>query len=144
MIRLMCLAAFFCAVAAAGFGAEGKPQPPKLWSGLSAFSPNSTSNALFTVREAERLMIGVAVVNDGATPAVFRRAETELVINGKPLDGFGDVFGEGAVWPPLAPGQSYSAALGLGKHFARPGTYKVQWRGKGFESKVLEFRVVAD
>ena len=143
MIRLMCLAGLLGAVAAAGAGDKEKP-PPKLWAGVSASSPNSTSNALFTVREAERLMIGFAVVNDGADPVPFERGETELVINGKPLAGFGEVFRKGPVWDRLVPGKPFSAALGLGKHFAKPGVYKVQWRGKGFESAVLEFRVVGE
>jgi hypothetical protein len=144
MIRLMCLAGLLGAVAAAGADNIEKPQPLKLWAGVSASSPTSTSNALFTVREVERLMIGFAVVNDGADPVPFERGETELVINGKPLAGFGDIFRAGPVWDRVIPGKPFSAALGLGKHFAKPGVYKVQWRGKGFESAVLEFRVVGE
>ena len=128
----------------AGIGAGAKPQPSKLWAGVSVSSPNSTSNALFTVSQAERLMIGFAVVNDGADPVPFERGDTELVVNGEPLAGFGDVFREGPVWDRMIPGKPFSAALGLGKHFAKPGVYKVQWRGKGFESAVLEFRVVGE
>ena len=122
--------------------AEPKPQAPKLWAGVSASSPDSTSNALFTVQDTERLTIGLAVVNDGAKPVSFERGETELIVNGKPLAGFGDDFREGPVWDRIVPGKPFSAALGLGKHFAKPGVYKIQWRGKGFESAVLEFRVV--
>ena len=128
----------------AGVGAEAKPQPAKLWAGVSASSPNVTSNALFTVREAERLMIGFAVVNDGTDPVPFERGETELVVNGQSVAGFGDAFRDGPVWARLVPGKPFSASLGLGKHFAKPGVYKVQWRGKGFESAVLEFRVVGE
>ena len=123
-------------------GADKKLSPPKLWAGVSASSPNSTSNAMFTVPQVERLMIGFALVNDGTDPVPFERGETELVINGKPLGGFGKNFREGPVWDRLVPGKPFDAALGLGKHFAKPGVYKVQWRGKGFESAVLELRVV--
>ena len=122
--------------------AEPKAQAPKLWAGISAFSPNSTLNALFTVQDTEQLMIGFAVMNDGAKPVSFNRGETELVVNGKPLAGFGDGFREGPVWDRIVPGKPFGAALGLGKHFAEPGVYKIQWRGKGFESAVSEFRVV--
>jgi hypothetical protein len=145
MTRLICLAGLIVpAVVAIGVSAEDKPRAPKLWAGVSASSPNSTSNALFTTREAERLMIGFALVNDGADPVPFERGETELAVNGKPLAGFGDIFRKGPVWDRMVPGKPFSAALGLGKHFAKPGVYKVQWRGKGFESAVLEFRVVGE
>ena len=144
--------------------AGAKPKPAKLWAGVSVSSPNTTSNALFTVAQAKHLMIGLALVNDGTDPVPFNPVETELVVNGKPLAGFGDAFREGPVWDSIVPGKPFSAALGLGKHFAEPGVYKVQWRIKevasaglvrggrvlrltdagGVESAVLEFRVVAE
>jgi hypothetical protein len=131
-------------VAAGAAVADRKPQPPKLWAAVSAFSPNSTSNVVFTVPQAERLIIGFAVANDGTDLVPFERGETELLVNGKPLAGFGEMFRKGPVWDRLMPGKPFEAALGPGKHFAKPGAYKVQWRGKGFKSAVLEFRVVSE
>jgi hypothetical protein len=63
---------------------------------------------------------------------------------GKPNSFALEVRGTSGDWKtnPLVPGKPYNARLTLGKTFAKPGTYKVQWRGKGFESAVLEFRVV--
>jgi hypothetical protein len=144
MIGMVHVAGLITALTITGAGAQDKPPPSKLWAGVSASSPNSTSNVVFTVREAERLMIGFAVVNDGTEPVPFERGDTEFVINGKALAGFGESFREGPGWPRLEPGKSFSAALGLGKEFSKPGVYKVQWLGKGFKSAVLEFRVVGE
>jgi hypothetical protein len=30
----------------------------------------------------------------------------------------------------------------MGRYFTEPGLYKVQWKGKAFESAVVEFRVI--
>jgi hypothetical protein len=67
-----------------------------------------------------------------------------LLINGKTLSGFEDAFREGPRWAQIEPGKPFSAAIGGGKPFTQPGVYKIQWRGKGFESALLEFRVVAE
>ncbi len=121
-------------------GADAKPLSPKLWAGVSVSSPN----ALFTVAEAKGLMIGFALVNDGADAVPFERGDVELVVNGKPLAGFGAEFREGPIWASLVPGKPCHAAVGVGKHFTKPGLYKVQWRVKGVESAVLEFRVMGE
>lgn len=49
-------------------------------------------------------MLGFAVLNDGADAVPFERADTELLINGKSLEGFGDGLREGPRLSGLMPG----------------------------------------
>jgi hypothetical protein len=119
-----------------------KAQDPRVWAGVSVSVPNATTNAMFSAAETPRLMIGVALVNDGPAPIPFDRATTRLIINGEAVALFDD---NGPVWTQVAPGKPFGASTGsVAKQFARPGLYKIQWVGDGFSSPVLEFRVTQD
>jgi len=116
-----------------------KAQDPRVWAGVSASVPNATTNAMFSVSEINRLMIGVALVNDGDMPIPFDRATTRLIINGESVEIFD---GNGPVWNEVRPGRPFGASTGsVAKYFSQPGLYKVQWKGEGFSSSVLEIRV---
>jgi hypothetical protein len=117
-----------------------KAQDPRIWAGVSASVRDATTNAMFSVREVNRLMIGVALVNDGDAPIPFDRATTRLVINGEPVAVFD---GNGPVWTEVKPGKPFGASTGsVARYFSKPGLYKVQWKGEGFTSSVLEIRVI--
>jgi hypothetical protein len=119
-----------------------KAQDPRVWAGVSASVPGATTNAMFSVGEVNRLVIGVALVNDGDAPIPFDRAATRLVINGEPVELFD---GNGPVWNEVRPGRPFGASTGgVARHFAQPGLYKIQWKGEGFSSSVLEIRVTED
>jgi hypothetical protein len=95
---------------------------------------------MFVVGEVDRLVIGVALINDGDEPLPMDLLATRLIVNGSAVEIFdGGRFPE---WKQLEPGRSFGASMGgLGKHFSRPGLYRVQWKGEGFTSAVLEIRV---
>jgi hypothetical protein len=119
-----------------------KAQDPRVWAGVSASAPEATTNAMFSVGEVNQLKIGVALVNDGDAPIPFDRATTRLIINGEPVEIFD---GRGPVWTEVKPGRPFGASTGgMGRYFSKPGLYKVQWKGEGFASSVLEIRVTAD
>jgi hypothetical protein len=152
----MCLAVLACAVLwrhdtatgetppgnAKAAAAAVKAQDPRIWAGVSASVPGATTNALFSARETDRLMIGVALVNDTGAPIPFDRRATRLLINGEPVELFD---GNGPVWNEVKPGRAFGASTGsVREHFSRPGLYKLQWKGEGFSSSVLEIRVTGD
>jgi hypothetical protein len=89
-----------------------------------------------------RPFVGVALVNDSDAPIPFDRATTRLVINGEPVEIFD---GKGPEWNEVRPGRPFGASTGsVARHFSQPGLYKIQWKGKGFSSSVLEIRVTGD
>ena len=150
----VCLAVLVCflpwhrgtavADAAAPVDAAGavKAQDPRVWAGVSASVPDATTNAMFSAGEVSRLVIGVALVNDGDTPIPFDREKTRLLINGEAVEIFD---GNGPVWNEVKRGRPFGASTGgLGKYFSQPGLYKIQWKGDGFSSSVLEIRVTAN
>jgi hypothetical protein len=123
-------------------GAAVKAQDPRVWAGVSASVPDATTNAMFALKEVNRLVIGVALVNDGDVPIPFDRAATRLIINGEAVAAFDR---NGPVWTEVKSGRPFGASTGgVGRYFSRPGLYKVQWAGEGFSSSVLEIRVTGD
>jgi len=42
----------------------------------------------------------------------------------------------------LKTGESLRFGKAIGRYVAEPGVYKIQWKGKSFESGVVEFRVL--
>ena len=42
----------------------------------------------------------------------------------------------------LKPGKSLQFTKGMGKYVAEPGIYKIKWKGNGFESPEVVFRVL--
>jgi len=131
------------AIAAPANAADAvKAQDPRVWAGVSASVPNATTNAMFSVGEINRLMIGVALVNDGETPIPFDREKTRLVINGEAVEIFER---NGPVWNEVQRGRPFGASTGgPAKYFSQPGLYKIQWIGDGFSSYVLEIRITAN
>ena len=150
----VCLTALACctfghdgrAIGSTAFPARAAPvvkaQDPRVWAGVSASVRDATTNAMFSVGEVNRLVIGVALVNDGDAPIPFDRATTRLLINGEAVEIFD---GTGPVWNEVRPGKPFGGSMGgVGKYFSKPGLYKVQWKGEGFASALLEIRVTKD
>jgi hypothetical protein len=71
-----------------------------------------------------------------------------LVVNGKPYEGSAMLFGNGAhktdshYGEPLPPGRCMKFGYQLGVLFKTPGTYTISWKGEGFESSPVVFRVI--
>jgi hypothetical protein len=68
-----------------------------------------------------------------------------LLINGKELKDWGFIVANGPKdgrWTALPAKDHLSFGYALGKYFSRPGVYKVQWKGKSFQSPEIVFRVL--
>jgi hypothetical protein len=123
------------------------PQPAsenvKLWAGLSVTSPVVDADQ---VSDTRSFMVSFALVNDSDQP--FAPTEvvdhSTLLVNGKALKDWPMIIGNGPREVPgskLLKGQSLRFTKGMGRNIVEPGVYKLQWKGAGFESAEVTFRV---
>lgn len=133
------------ALAADGPKKEAAVPKAKLWAGLGL-------NTAWPAIEASQVVdsgffsVSFALVNDGdeaVKPDIVE--SSQFLVNGKELKDWKFIVGNGPrgkEFDSLPPGQSLRFGIAMGRAFAEPGVYKIQWKGKGFESPVVEFRVL--
>jgi hypothetical protein len=130
----------------AGFSApiQGNTVPRiagNLWAALSA------NHAVFVTGQTKDLRIEFNLVNDGDEVIDPKMAESHIIINDKELIESGSVLGsvpKEARFNSLAPGESLQFSLLLGNQFKKPGTYRVSWKGAGFQSSEMVLRILPD
>jgi RNA polymerase sigma factor (sigma-70 family) len=118
------------------------PVAPRLWAGISVTQPvfeskNTTINGIF--------QINFTVVNDGDKTIDPDIGSSELLVNGKPMKDWDFIIHNGPRddrWTALPPGDCLEFGYGLGDRFEKPGIYRVQWKGKNFQSAEIVFRVL--
>jgi hypothetical protein len=113
-----------------------------LWAGLSVTSPTVGAD---DVQDAQFFMVSFALVNDGDNAVNPEIDSSQFLVNGKELKDWGFIVGNGPrskEFESLPAGQALRFGKGMGRYFSKPGVYKVQWKGKSFESAVVEFRVL--
>jgi hypothetical protein len=116
-----------------------QPKTGTLWVALS------TNHAVFNVGQTKDLRIEFSLINDGDKPMDPKIAEATIVINGKELADSKSIFGDVSKdlrIKALAPGESLQFNVLLGDHFKEPGTYRVSWRGVGFQSSEILLRIL--
>ena len=142
MHALACLVLGSLALAAGG-PKEPPPAPKaKLWAGLGVTSPAVRAG---DVTRAEFFTVSFALVNDGEKAADPEIRASRLLVNGKDLKDWDFIIANGPrdkSFDSLPAGQSLQFGSALGSYFTEPGVYKIQWKGKSFESQVVEFRVL--
>ena len=140
---LMCVAVVgSLALAADGPQSEATTARVKLWAGLSVTSPTVGAD---DVQDARSFMVFFSLVNDGDKAVNPEIDSSQLLVNGKELKEWGFIVGNGPRgndFESLAVGQAVRFGKGMGRYFSKPGVYKLQWKGKDFESAVVEFRVL--
>jgi hypothetical protein len=93
----------------------------------------------------EHLMVHFAVVNDGDKTINPALESTQFLVNGKPLEGWPWIINNGPRderFFALPPGDNIVFSLAMGKQFEKPGVYRISWKGKGFQSPEIVFRVL--
>lgn len=114
-------------------------ETPRLWAAISVSDP------VFEEGWTKDLMIHFALVNDGAATIDPKVGTWKLVINGEELADSGFIFGNGirdARWEALPAGDKLRFGYALEQYFKKPGIYRVSWKGEGFETLPIEFRVM--
>ena len=151
VVACVCIAAVAVMLSVSGHSAQGdepKKETPvpkaKIWAGLAVTSPTIGTD---DVTDGQFFMVSFALVNDGDKN--FAPTEdvntSKLFVNGKELKEWPHVIRNGPRETPgteLKTGESLRFGKAIGKYCTEPGIYKVQWKGKSFESAVVEFRVL--
>jgi hypothetical protein len=110
-----------------------------LWAALTV------NHSTFQQGQTKDLRIEFSLVNDGDKVILPNIAGSRIVIDGKELADPGSVFGnvpKDVRIKPLAPGESPKFGLLLDEHFKEPGTYRISWKGAGFQSSEMVLRIL--
>ena len=119
--------------------AERQQDHRTLWAAVSVSEP------VFEAGWTKNLQINFALVNDGRETLNPTIASSEIIVNGEALKDSAFIFGNGpkdARWKALSPGDSLRFSYAMGDRFKEPGIYTVSWKGDGFESAAVVFRVL--
>jgi hypothetical protein len=96
------------------------------------------------------VMLTFILLNDSDVPINAVEGGWQIVIDGKELKDSDFIFGNGpgpvGGYGVLKPGESYELGKGLdlSRYFPEERTYKVSWKGKGFQSSTITIRVTAN
>ena len=133
------IGAAFCSLGHNAVSAQAIPQI-KLWSAISVTQP------VVHLKEAGKLQVFFAVVNDGDTVADPHIESSHLFVNGAEPKDWAFVISNGlrtSYFTALPPGQALSFTYQLGsRYFATPGIYTVRWEGPNFRSPEITLRVM--
>jgi len=108
----------------------------------------SVPQSVFHVTETQKLMVSFTVTNEGTAAVDPDINSSQLFVNGAVPEGWVNTIGNGIRSPEfkaLPTGQTLQFSYQLGPaYFAKPGVYKVRWKGPHFETPEITFRVVPD
>lgn len=130
---------------AAGLLAAAAPPEEAAKVGDKSWAAISVNRPVFSEGTETQILISVALVNDGDKVVDPRVDSSRLLVNGKELKDWPIVIGNGPRderWQALPPGDYLSSACDVTEYFRKPGTYRVSWRGQGFQSPEIVFRVM--
>jgi hypothetical protein len=111
----------------------------KLWASISVSRP------LFHAGWTKELLVHFTLVNDGSETLDPRIESSKIIINGVELEESGFILSNGPKdkrWRALPSGDSLELTYALEKYFKEPGIYRVSWKGEGFETPTIIFRVM--
>ena len=117
-----------------------QPKAGGLWAALSA------SHAIFRAGRTKDLRIEFTLVNDGDKGIDPKVSESRIIINGEELTDSGLILSsvqKGARFKALPPGATLQFSLPIGDQFRDPGTYRISWKGAGFQSPEIVLRVLS-
>jgi hypothetical protein len=141
MSRIMGVVLVGCLGASALGSARPEKSKVKIWCGISVSEP------VLVLGRDKQLCLHLGLVNDGDRVVDPQLGATELLINGKPLEGWDFTINQGLRHvraTALPAGDSLGITFDLTRHFQKEGVYKVRWKGVDFESSEIVFRVVSE
>jgi hypothetical protein len=119
----------------------GKEEDPKLWAAVS-IKPLVFDPYTFTF---DRPKIHLGLVNDSTQVLETGLRESVLVVNGQPVRGATwdaalKACLRGDAWEKVAPREHVGVVCPLEDVITEPGTHRVSWRGKDFQSPEVVYR----
>jgi hypothetical protein len=120
-----------------------KEEDPKLWAAVS-IKPLVFDPYTFTF---DRPKIHLGLVNDGNQILETGLRESVLVVNGQPVRGAAwdaalKAGLRGDAWQKVAPSEHVGVICPLEDVITEPGTYRVSWSGKDFQSPEVVYRII--
>jgi hypothetical protein len=110
-----------------------------LWAALTL------NHSVFEQGATKDLSVEFTLVNDSDKAIDPKIAESRININGQDLADSARILGNvprDTRYGALLLGDHLRFESALGDHFNRPGVYRVSWRGEGFQSPEVVFRVL--
>jgi hypothetical protein len=95
--------------------------------------------------EPQQLMLDFSLMNDSDKTVDPEVRSSELLINGKPFERWQLCLGNGPQderRDALPAGEFTAFSFRMNDHFQKPGIYRILWKGKRFQSREIEFRVI--
>jgi hypothetical protein len=138
-IRLLPLLAASVVLTVAAPKKEVKPKK-NLWVAISVNRP-----VFVTKKKNDSFIIAFGIVNEGDKPVDPEINSSKLFVNGKEIKDWLFILAGGPrddSWKAVPPQGHLSFGYALWKYFRKPGVYKVQWKGKSFQSPPIVFRVL--
>jgi hypothetical protein len=126
---------------AAKLGTADQSKAGSLWAGLSVNHP------IFKAGQTKDLRIEASLVNDGDKVIDPKIPVSQIVINGKELTDSGLIFSgvqKSDRFKVLSPGDSLQFSFPLGDQFRKTGTYRISWKGAGFQSPEIVLRILPE
>ncbi len=114
---------------------------------ISLSATISVPQSVFHVKETAKLNVFFTVTNAGTAATNPDIDSSQLFVNGEIPEGWAITIMNGIRSPEfraLPPGQTLNFNYQVGPYFAKPGVYKVRWKGAHFEAPEITFRVVPD
>ena len=121
------------------FGQSESKDRHKIWAAISVNEP------VFVQGWTKNLQIYFTLVNDGSETVNPDISSSQIVVNGKAWEDSVNIFGNGIRdnrFEALPVGDYLLFTYALGDRFTTPGIYRVSWKGSGFESQEIIFRVL--
>jgi hypothetical protein len=118
-----------------------QPKAGSLWAALSI------NHLVFKVGQTKDLRIEFSLINDGDKVIDPKIAESRIVVNGKELAESESVLSgvpKDAPFKAMSPGDSFQFSLLLRDHLKEPGTYRISWKGAGFQSSEIVLRILPE
>lgn len=120
--------------------AVGRSEHHGLWAALTVPEP------MVRTDRVENLQVYFALVNESDKPLDPKVDSWTLMVNGQRYADSAFLFGNGPRdqrWKSLPAGERLEFAYKVGGLFKTPDTYSISWKGAGFESAPVVFRVMA-
>ena len=132
-----CRSALLVLASVALLGGCGQKPPPPLWAGLAVEQP------VFQGNEQRALHMHFTLVNQSPEPLKPEITDSKLYVNGEEMEESEQVFSSGRFggYDAIKPGSCLNFEYYLGHYFQEPGIYEVVWKGKGFETTPVVFRI---
>jgi hypothetical protein len=115
---------------------------------ISLSATISVVQSVFHVKETAKLSVDFTLTNTGPATVDPDITSSQLFVNGEVPGDWAFTIANGPrslEFKALPPGQTLQFTYLLGPtYFAKPGVYKVRWKGPHFETPEITFRVVPD